>query len=156
MKQRNKKLENMEKTIQQMIDDQRRTTGNRILNPDIKYWDFFFLTEEYKNTLDLTEEQKHQIACRINGFVRDIGIAIATSFCEDAQGRKGNMGKRISNCARKIKISLAKNKAHSDQFAAYWNYLLQVMKEDAVKVKNFQVNHMIGIYEQKFNTLQAA
>lgn len=128
-----------------------------LFKPQLKFMDLWNVTDAYLNTIRLGEKTKRDIMIRIHDFSFHLHSTIKLYPTE---GKKPSpkiydeIAAGLKETLRRAKISLAHNKEFGKIFIAYWKYLCGVLKQDALLLKDENLQSILLDFEQNISTMK--
>jgi hypothetical protein len=128
-----------------------------LFKPDLKFMDFWHVTNDYLNTTSLGKETKSEIMIRIHDFSLQLNhtIGLYPTGNKKASGKTyDDIAAGLKETLRRAKISLARNQTYGKVFIAYWKYLCDVLKQDALLLKDEKLQDILSDFEQNISTMK--
>lgn len=139
------------------IEFSRPENGVRLFKPELKFMDFWYVTNDYLKTTTLSEKTKKEMMIRIHDFSIQLRETFDLYLNENKKSNQkiyDEITAGLKESVRRAKISMARNKAENKTFAGYWKFLANVLKEDSVLLKDESLQNAIHTFEQNVNTIE--
>jgi hypothetical protein len=128
-----------------------------LFKPDVKFMDLWNVTNDYLNTTSLGEKTKKEIMIRIHDFSFQLHSTIELYPTGDKKASAktyDEIAAGLKETVRRAKISLALNQTFGKIFAAYWKFLSDVLKQDALLLKDEKLQNILLEFERNINTMK--
>lgn len=128
-----------------------------LFKKELKFMDFYYVTFRYLNTTKLNREEQTPVAMRIHNFVMSMEELILQY---DLKKRKQSpavyetIDTGLKETVRRAKISLGRIKENNPLFIGYWNYLVNVYREDAKLLGDKALERCIDNFETYVQTMK--
>ena len=128
-----------------------------LFKTDLKFMDFYHVTCRYLETTNLTGEKRTPLAIRIHSFVFPMQEAIENynyKLKKQPPEVYAIIEKGLLEAVRRAKISLARIKDNNKLFIGYWHYLANVYCEDALLLKDAELETCIQKFKDYVQTMK--
>ena len=136
---------------------QKKDNETRLFKKDLKFMDFHHVTFSYIETTILKGEKRTPLAIRIHCFVFPMQEAIENyNYKRKKQTPEVYViiEKGLIEAVRRAKISLGRIKENNKLFIGYWNYLANVYHEDALLLKDTELERCIQHFKEYVQTMK--
>ena len=128
----------------------------RLFKPELKFMDFWHVTNDYLKTTSLNEQTKKEVMIRIHNFSIHLNETIAlypTGKKKINQRTYDTITAGLKESVRRAKISLALNHSFKKPFIAYWKYLSGVLVSDATLINDENLLNTVYHFEYFVSTI---
>lgn len=129
----------------------------RLFKSELKFMDFWHVTNDYLKTTLLDEEVKKELMIRINDYSIQMHNTIALYPMKNKKANKETydaITSGLKESVRRAKISMALNQSHLEPFGAYWKFLVGILKNDTALLKDEHLQNAITHFENSVNTIK--
>jgi len=155
----NLKKQNHENKKQVMKTEQNehQTVQPRLFKQDLKFMDWWHVTNDYLKTTSLTQDEKKEVMIRIHDFSLHLQNTILHYSAEIKQHNMQtyeSIESGLKETLRRAKISMARNHRFNNVFAGYWKFLAEVLKNESEILNDDKLKTVFLNFDKTVDALQ--
>lgn len=129
----------------------------RLFKPNLKFMDWWHVSNNYLKTTSLNQEEKKEVMIRLNDFSLHLHNTISLYPLENNQ-HSAEIYKLIESglkeALRRAKISMTKNNRFNSIFAGYWKFLANVLKNESITLNDNKLKEVFLNFDSTVDSLK--
>jgi len=138
-------------------ENSRLTSQPRLFKPDLKFMDWWHVSNDYLTTTELNQEDKKEVMMRIHDFALHLQNTITlyplTKKEKDTHTYE-SIESGLKESIRRAKISMARNSRFNNVFAGYWKFLATVLQNESIILNDEKLKNVFINFDKTTDALQ--